>query len=64
MVIFGQKKTLQLLIRGIDFVDVQFGISTIKFMSQGEAVCGIKDVDDSKVIKHMIFSSICCIIIF
>ena len=62
MVILRQKNLLQLLIRGIDFVDVQFGISTIKFMSQGEAVCGIKDVDDNKVIKHVFFSSVCCII--
>lgn len=37
-----------MLIKGVEFVDVQFAISVIKFTSQGVAPCGVRDVDQSR----------------
>ncbi len=39
-----------MLIKGLTFVDVQFGMSAIKFMSSGASMCGVRDIDPEKVI--------------
>ncbi len=44
---------LKVLIRGIVFVDVQFGITATKILSQGASICGVHDVEESKVSSVM-----------
>ncbi len=37
-----------MLIKGVEFVDVQFAISVVKFVSRGSALCGVRDADESR----------------
>ena len=36
---------LEVLLRGLSFFNVQFGISGMKIQGLGEAICGVKDLD-------------------
>ena len=40
---------LDILIQGVNFINVQFGLGRSQFFCEGEAMCGVQDTDADKV---------------
>ena len=44
--------SMEAVMRGVDFFDAQFGVTSTTIEGLGQAICGTKDLEDSGRVRH------------